>query len=498
MRKVALQDKESSNNAMPFFRDDDTITISGSRKIVSCSPETTVHKAAALMSDRRVGSILICDPEERPVGIMTDTDFRRKIVAQRISIDTPIGEVMSKPVFTIPQGMPVAQVVLTMMKKNIRHLCITHDGTPSTPAIGLISEHDVLLQYGNNPAILVKEMTQATSVSELAKIRDRADKLIEQYLQQQISIPFLWGVVTSLNDAVISRCIILAQQQLQNTEGTHSHNVPFCWLAVGSEGRSEQILRTDQDNALVYATPPTGMEAEVKTYFRRLAMLVNDMLEQCGFEKCPGEVMASNPKWCTSISEWQHYFMAWIRTPEPKEIMHCGIFFDFRPVFGDFTLADTLRSTIADALQQEKRFLTLLAKNALQNPAPLSFFRNFIVEKGGEHKNEFDIKLRAIMPLVEAARVLAFDAGMFFPVNTNDRLEFLAKEGSEVCRGAATAFRLLSRFRAHYGYKNNNSGRYISPQAFDKVEREVLRNTFSAIDDLQKVVTQRFQLDILR
>ena len=193
----------------------------------------------------------------------------------------------------------------------------------------------------------------------------------------------------------------------------------FCWLSLGSEGREEQLLRTDVDNAILYEDPAEDKREEAKAYFLRIGELVNKTLIACGFEKCPADIMASNPAYCLSLSEWKLKFGHWINSPDPQSLMNSTIFFDFRLVYGDTILEKALQNYLIDAIETGGTFINHLAKNALQNPPPLTFFKNLVVEKGGEHKNEFDIKKRAMMPLADAARVLILNHGEVKEHNTS-------------------------------------------------------------------------------
>jgi CBS domain-containing protein len=277
--------------------------------------------------------------------------------------------------------------------------------------------------------------------------------------------------------------------------------VAFCWLSLGSEGREEQLLRTDQDNALLYADVPEAESANVKQYFLQLAQHVNDTLHACGFVYCPADMMARNPNWCLSLSEWQQQFKRWIQTPDEKAVLYSTIFFDYRPVYGDYSLAEALTTSIYQHLQVEGLFLPILAKNALTNPAPLSFFRSFVVERSGEHKNEFDIKSRAMMPLADAARVLSLHhklSGLNSTIKRYKKLALLEPNNAALFEEAAMAYEILMRFRATDGFKHQDSGRFIQPEALNKIERLSLKSAFKPIEDLQALLKTRFQLSYLR
>ncbi|MBM3163091.1 MAG: CBS domain-containing protein [Chlorobi bacterium] len=479
----------------------ETLEVKPVTNIITCSPDITIREAAKIMSDSNIGSILVVSPQNHPLGIITDTDLRKKVVAQPGSIkERPVHEIMSSPVYTITGGKTVADMVMLMVKTKLRHFCITADGTVDSPLEGIISEHDIITSEGNNPAVIMKQIMAAEKVDQLKNERDKAENLLQIYLNQDVAVHFISSIITEINDALIVKAIVFSTADMRR-EGRQMPDIPFCWLSLGSEGRKEQLLRTDQDNALLYADVPAGREDEVHGYFLELGGRVTSMLQQVGFSKCPAEVMASNDQWCQSLSAWKKYFSRWILNPEPKALMHSTIFFDFRPVHGDAGLAAELKRSIFDEITKGRGFLEFFAKNALQNPPPLSFFRNFLVEKSRDHANEFDIKARAMMPLSDAARVLAYELRIPDYLSTAERFRKLAEllpPEKDLCLEAASAYEFLMRLRVVNGIEQHSAGRYIKPESLNKIERQMLRNVFSTIGQVQKTLNLRFQLDYIR
>lgn len=474
-------------------------SIEHSRKPVTCPPNTNVQAAAKIMQQQRVGSIIVVDEENHPMGILTDRDLRNRIVTGELPLDTLVTEIMSSPVKTVPPSQTVADVQLEMMRHGIHHLALTEDGTSLSPIVGVISEHDLLVVQGNNPAIFIREIRRCTEAGQLRAIRERAERLLRKYLLQEVAINFICNVMSEVNDALIVRAIEICEAQLK-WEGLEPPAVKWCWLGLGSEGREEQLLRTDQDNALVFEEVPEADLPKAKDYFLQLAKRVNDMLNDCGFDYCPADMMASNPKWCMPLSGWKAQFSEWILTPTEMNIMLSNIFFDYRPVHGDHSLADELTAHIFEELGKTDLFLALQSKDAMKNPPPLTFFRNFVVEKGGEHKNEFDIKARAMMPLADAARVLILNAREPAVNNTFhrfDRLAELEPKNRELFEQAADAYEILVRYRAMQGLKNQDSGRYFDPSELTKMQRMNLRNCFKPISEVQELLKVRFRLSII-
>ncbi|NBC06528.1 MAG: CBS domain-containing protein [Bacteroidetes bacterium] len=475
-------------------------SLTGSKTPVTCLPDTTIQQAAATMSEREVGSIIITDADDRPVGIITDKDLRKRVATGQVGLREKVASIMSSPVITVPPNLQMAEVQIEMVRNRINHLCVTEDGSSDSKVIGVLSEHDLMVMQGNNPAILIREIRRCTEAEALRSIRERAEVLLEGYIYQEVAISFISAIMTELNDEIIHRAIELSEQEMAD-EGYEAPQAGFCWMALGSEGRGEQLLRTDQDNALVFEDVPEEEYEATKAYYLELAGRVTHKLNQVGFEYCPADMMASNPDWCLSLEQWKLQFSRWIKEPEPKAVMYCTIFFDYRGVYGKAELTEALTEHIFEALDGQSVFMSFLAKNALENPPPLTFFRNFVVENSGEHKDKFDIKARAMMPLADAARVLMLNARLSNINNTFRRFDKLAEmepKNKELYEQASDAYEILMRYRALHGLKMKNSGRYFDPSKMTKMERINLRNSFQPIKALQSLLNVRFQLAYFR
>ncbi len=484
------------------FLENETLEVKHVMNVMTCPPDISIQDAACIMSERNIGSIIVVSPENHPLGIITDTDLRKKVVAVPGSVkEKPVSSIMSSPVYTITSGKTIADMVILMVKTKLRHFCVTEDGSPDSPVTGIISEHDIITSEGNNPAVIMKAIMQADSGDQLKEQRDKAENLLQVYIEQDVAMHFISSIITEINDALIIRAIDFSLSDLDSEFGNRRPESRFCWLSLGSEGRKEQLLRTDQDNAILYEDPSEDDAGETHRYYLDLGRRVSAILQHCGFVQCPAEVMASNPRWCQPLSVWKGYFRKWIVTPEPQAVMHSTIFFDFRPVYGEQKLASTLKQEIFSQIGQNRGFLQFFAKNALQNPPPLGFFRNFLVEKSRDHANEFDIKARAMMPLSDAARVLAYELKVpeyFSTVERFRRLGSLVPGMADLAPEAAAAYEFLMKLRAVNGLVAGSSGRYIKPESLNKLDRQMLRNVFSTIEKVQKALNLRFQLDYIR
>ncbi len=479
-----------------FISYDEVLELKVTKNVICAKPYNTVQEIAEIMSQKNIGSIIITDDNTYPLGIITDTDLRKKIATGKFPVTTKAEEIMTKPVFTFKPDINAAEAIVEMMNKNIKHLCLTEDGTNKSKVVGIVSEHDVLVLHGNNPAVLVKEIHNSNDIEALIRIRKRADKILKDYLDQDLSITFISNTITEINDALIEKAIEISIEKLEN-QGYKKPDVRFVWVSLGSEGRKEQMLKTDQDNAIIFED--TDNIEKTQEYFLLLGQSVNAILMECGFSECPGNIMARNPEWCQPISIWKSYFKKWLEVPDEKNLLNVTIFFDFRNTYGEESILDELRKFITK--NKNKFFIGFLAKNAVSSPPPLNFFRNFIVEKTGENRNEFDIKTRCLLPLIDSARVLSIDKEILEVSSTLERYKALQKidtVNQELYKEAAEVFSYYLKLRTIFGLKNNNSGRYIKPEELSKLDKQILRNSFQVIEKIQNLLNTQYQLDFIR
>ena len=456
-----------------------------------CGPEMALQEAARQMQARGAGSILICR-EGRPEGILTDKDLRRATAAGVEAVSTPVRQLMSSPVHTVHDQILAAEALAIMLRLDISHLVITEDGTPFTRAVGVVSQRDLLVTQGNSPAGLMREVRSAGSVETLREIRERIGTLAREYLEQGLPYPRVAALVTTLHDALTEQLIGWASAQVQLPEG-----VPFAWLALGSQGRGEQVFPSDQDNALLFGDVPDGELERTRRAFLEFATIVNDGLAQVGFSACPAGMMARNPKWCLSASEWTALFDRWIDTPDESGLMHSTIFFDFRSICGPPEMAGTLYAHIREHLAPEPVFLNYLGVDALRNPKALGFLGRFGLERDGENRGRFDLKARMLMPLVDSARLLILASGLDDPKNTGGRFAALARaepQNAELFRSTEVVLAFLGGLRARAAWAQKSSGRYLDLRSLSRWDRGELRRCAKVIGQLQELVLVRFQL----
>ena len=451
----------------------------------------TIQEAAAKMVEFRVGSLLIHEPadEEKVVGIITDRDLRRKVVAAGLEYSLPVEKIMSGPVQSVLSQTLCFDVLLQMMTTGIHHLAVERRGK----YVGVVTSHDIMLLQGHSPYYLFKEIRGQQRISGLYELAHKIPEVIRGLIKEGAKAGNITQMIAILNDHILERMLTLLEEEMGPPP------LRYCWLLMGSEGRREQTFKTDQDNAILYEDPKS--EEEKKTaekYFKEFAAKAIDHLVNCGYPLCPGEIMARNPKWCQPLSVWKNYFSQWITKPDPQELLHATIFFDFRSGFGDYTLARDLRKHLNQEAGKQDIFLFHLARQCLSIPVPLSFFKNFIVDKDGEHKHQLDIKLKGLTPFVNFARILSLKHGIS-ETNTLARLKALMDAdliSDELWDAATDAYELQMQQRLIHQLGQMENGilpdNYIDPEHLSDLERRMLKEAFAVIEKLYAVLDKMY------
>jgi CBS domain-containing protein len=452
----------------------------------------TIQEAAREMIRHKVGSLLIYDPSGEPAGIVTDTDLR-KTVALGLDYHAPIETIMSTPVETIEIHQICFDALLRMMTRNIHHLAVLKEGKVAS----VVTSHDILVMQGKSPFSLFREITSQRTIEGLYPLSGKVPQVVRSMVEEGGRAGSITRIISIINDMILERLLDLLLKELGPPP------LPFCWILMGSEGRREQTFATDQDNGLIYK----GSEEEIinraaEYYFAAFTEQAIGHLVKCGFPLCPGEIMASNPTWRKPLSLWKERFDGWIRVPEPKEVLHATIFFDFRSGYGKMELAEELRNFVTRHAGREDVFLRYLAQDCLETRPPLSFFKNIIVERDGEHKNTLDIKRRGLVPFMDFARVLALKNGIK-ETNTLDRLNLLAKGGhipQLLSTEASEAFEFLLHVRLMHQLELIESERppdnRIDPSVLSDLEKRTLKDAFGVIGSLQSFLKGMFRLNI--
>ncbi len=467
-------------------------------RLVCCVPTTTLRDVARLMRERRVSSILVVNDERIPLGMVTASDLVTRIIALDQDYLTVVGEVMSSPVVTVSDRSSASAALLLMMQKKIGRVCVTADGTDASPALDICSEKDLLTESGYHPAGLIRQLVDASDVGRCREICDEIEKISRSFLEGGVSSVLLGQICAEFYDELVERLLLLAAAK-PGGEFQIPKDVRWAWISVGSDGRREQILRTDMDNAIVFAS--TGSAAEDEEIRARLLALgceVIAMMVECGFSRCQGGVMASNPRWCRSDLEWIAEVEDNSLLDQPEELLQTMILFDMRYVAGDSKLATFVRDRIQGAFLTHPRIGWLLAKQIIASPPPISFFGNFVLEKKGSHASEFDLKSKGLAPLRDAARLFSLRYGLNRRHSTGGRWEEIGRHRADLAELASLAsqsFDHLQTRRTLNGLIRGDSGRFLAPASLTKLERAQLTNVFDVVRMVQQRVSKEYGID---
>lgn len=450
----------------------------------------TVQEAAAEMARLGIGSLLVEENDEI-IGIVTDKDLRTKVVAQGMDYRTPVRDIMAAPVQTVPGNAFCFDVLITMMKKRIHHLAVESRGVIN----GIVTTHDLMVVQGTSPLYLFKEISGLRSIADLYPMAAKIPMVVRSLIEDGAKGGNITRMITILNDHIVEKLLSLLLEKHGEPP------VPFCWMLMGSEGRQEQTFLTDQDNALLYeASDDPALQARAAQYFSAFSEEAIDHLEKCGFPRCPGNIMASNPELRQDHLSWQRTFDRWIRVPNPKEVLQSTIFFDFRAGFGDKRRAEALRDHLAEVIPKNELFLYHLANDCLSVRPPLSFFRNFIVEKDGKHKNSLNLKYNGLTPFVDFARVMALKNGIK-ESNTLGRFQLLKQQqllSPELYAEIVDAYEFIMQLRLihqlHQTENKETPDNYINPARLSDLEKQTLKEAFEVIRRMQAYIKQEFRL----
>lgn len=472
--------------------------VNAGRGIVHTGPTATIREAAVQMSQERVSALLVLT-DERLVGIFTDRDLR-KVVASGTDTSLPLSTVMTSQPRSISPDALAFEALLEMTSSGVHHLPIVEPCAGGVRPVGLVTQGDLLRLEKTNPVFLVRDIARRTSVAEVAAVTAQAPQLVRQLLGQDAAADDITRLLTAIADAAANRLIQLGSLDLAE-RGLGDDPGGWCWLALGSQARRELGPSSDQDHAIMHSD---GLDQRALDWLAALADFVTSGLVDCGYRLCEGDVMASNPKWRTSVSGWRTLFAGWLSEPQPEAVLHAQIFFDARVVHGDHALFEGLHADVLAAAPRSQRFLAHLATQAVERQPPLGFFRGFVLAKQGEHRNELDIKSGGVHAVIELTRVHALAHGLP-EVGTIERLNELARRGvvnQQTRDDLVDAFEFCNHVRLSHQARQLERGErvdnFINPDELTSFDKRHLRDAFGVIRKAQEGLGYAYQTHLMR
>lgn len=457
--------------------------------LVNCSQQTPIFECALKMAKEKVSCIFITNEVNKIIGFVTDITLRDKVIAQKMDVNKPIFEVMDPNIISISKDAYIYEAILLMFRTRSRYLLIENKGAFE----GFLSRNRLLSEQAQSPLVFIQSVKSSLNTKELRSKWNKVPSIVSQLLGRGVHAEIVNQVITTIADTISNKVIEEVISEIGPAPAK------FVFIILGSEGRKEQTLKTDQDNAIIYEDKANEQRELVRAYFLEFATRVSDKLNEIGFVYCTGDFMAKNPKWTHSLSHWKRNYKAWIEEALPETASKFSTFFDCRAIYGDFTIIDELRDFVDEELQKPmETFFVYMAKNALQYEPPLTFFKN-IKTQTVEEKEVFDIK-RAMTPIVDLVRVYALQNRIFKKENTGERLKalralnvFTESQFQELMQSYYYLMGLRLKRQAQNIIENNaEPTNFIELNSLTKIEQVTLREIFKTIENFQNGIKMKF------
>ena len=450
---------------------------------VTVRPTTGIQAAAALMRDTRVSCLAVTEAGDRLVGIVTVRDMTTKALARGLAPDTPISQIMTVRPLSLPPTALGSDLLNLMLEHGIGHVPVTEGDR----IVGILTQTDLTRFQAVSSGAMVRDIAQAGTALEMAEVTGRIPQLLAQLVATGHRHEVVTRLITDIADACTRRLLTLAERRFGPPP------CAYLWLACGSQGRQEQTGISDQDNCLILADD-AGEPAE--RYFEAFAEFVCTGLDTCGYVFCPGDMMARTRRWRQPLAVWRRYFSDWIANPSPEAQMLASVMFDLRPIGGATRLFDSLRDETLAAAGRNSIFVSHMTANSLKHTPPLGLFRGFATNRSGEHRNQLDLKMNGVVPVVDLGRLYALK-GAIGQVNTRARLEGALGQGVVSGTGGRDlidAYDLIAQTRLEHQADEVRAGRkpdnFMAPSDLSDLERSHLRDAFVVVRTMQSAVGQ--------
>ncbi|MCG8698592.1 MAG: DUF294 nucleotidyltransferase-like domain-containing protein, partial [Bacteroidales bacterium] len=459
------------------------------QEMLTCDFETTIQDAAILMT-RKKQHVVFVQKQGKIIGVINANDLKDRVVAVGLDTQCTIIEIMTSPVVSISENALLYEAVLLLKSKGVSHLAINNE---TGKHVGVLGFSEISKMQQNSVSYLIKEVEISESVDELKAIYKRVPVLVNALIESGDKTQNITRIITSISDAIVKRLIQLGIEQQGEPP------CEFAFMVMGSEGRMEQTLLTDQDNAIIFSDL-TGDDLNLAfEYFQKLGTYVCGNLHKVGYKLCDGDNMAQNPKWTQPVSKWKEYFTQWINTSEPQDILDASIFFDFREVFGSAQMIEELRQHVNTAVESKSVFLYHMAQSVLKFKPPVSVFGNIVSSGSSDEQNTVNVK-KLLMPIIGFIRVYSL-SNAINETNSLSRLKQLYVK--EVVKKSmydelVLAYNYLMQMRFRFQTENilqdlppNND---ININKLTHIEIATLKKIFSEIGNIQTQVNFDFKI----
>ncbi len=484
---IARQIKDKEFN-LPFFNQ--PISAIFRPNIVTCPHDATINEAVQKMEKSNSESIFLKDEKGSVDAMITDADLRSRVLSKGLDGGQPASSIVSSPFASLPADSQVFEAFVAMIGENKKYLAVS---SKANDIIGMISDKDLIVAQANSTNLLVKTIKSAKKIAQLENMHSRMALTLLDPIRNGANPEYITRLITTISDAILDKIIEFSIAELGNPPCN------FAFMIMGSEGREEQTLVSDQDNGIIYEDIEDDKnKAFAEEYFGKLAQLVCGQLDTAGYKFCTGECMAKNPKWCQPLTNWKRYFHNWINNGSPEDLLHSSIFVDFKGVWGDLSLTNKLKSFLMTCVGKQPGFLGYLTENSMYFKPPIGLFGKLVVESKGEHKDSLNIK-SAIQPIVDFARIYSLKHGI---VQTNTLTRLFRLYTKHVLSNEQYIDLIQSyKYMMHLRFlrqittivdEKKEPDNYINPNNLSYLDKAMLKELFKKIRQFQQKLKSEF------
>lgn len=456
------------------------------KRIAIASPHMTIQQVACLMRYEVQSSCAVIVDDNWLLGMITDKDMTKRVVADGVDVSCPISDVMTERPVVVSEQDLVLRAVQLMMQHNLQNIPVLDAEQKVT---GLITPQQLVQKHSVQAVFLIEKISRSESVESLSRLGGERQAIFEAMAEASLSADLIGQVMTMIYDAFSRKLVELAQQHLGPAP------CRYVWLAAGSHARNEVHLGSDQDNALVLEDGATESD---RAYFSHFAMYVCKGLAKCGYPLCTGRFMAVTPKWCQTLAVWKHYYRKWANNPEYDMLLNLTVFLEIRPLAGDEFIYQELNCFRLEQVKGNAKLMAALVRNALSTKPPLGIFNKLVLEKNGSNDKRLNIKKTAIQCLVDLARIYALHEGGEM-LNTEERMHFSHQKNvinDMSYQDLTGTYRFVNQLRYSHHLQALRNGEtvsnYLSPEQFSSFDRQHLKDAFRIISGFQETVKMRF------
>lgn len=465
-----------------FFR---TVGEVASENITIASADTSIKDVAKEMCSKRPSSCAVVQDSTGIIGMVTDRDMTRQVIAAEVDINQPITKVMNSSPVLVQHDDKIIQAISLMLQYNIRCLPVLKNNKVA----GLLTTSHLVHNHKTQSLFLIEKIKYANSIDDLVALKQEKQFIFQALVESGVSAEIQGHVMSMIMDAFTRRIIQICEEKLGPSP------CDYAWLVAGSHARNEVHMLSDQDSAIVLSDD--AMESD-KAYFLHLAMNVCNGLDACGYPLCSGKYMAATPKWCQPISRWKEYYQKWVASPEYNRLLSISVFLEIRAIHGNKEFVDTIHKSMHNAIHNSPRFLPSLVRDAITTTPPLGIFNSLVLEKSGEHSNTLNIKKFALNLIIDLARIFCLAGGGNL-TGTEERFRYAVKQGTlsqESCDNIIEAYRFITQVRFRHQLNAIKAGKqpdnHIAPDNFTSFERKHLKEAFKIISQMQDVAKLKF------